>query len=264
MGFVKTFQEIMANTRTTADFYDAEMLTLLWETKPEIIARLLPAPLKPASQPVAMAFVANYPKTNFDVTYYESALFIRASYNGEEGNYCLSMPVTNDMAMAGGREMFGFPKKIADIHLKRDGEVISGWTERRGIRFMEVKAKMTGKFNDAQAQEAILNMAKSDDGTMRGISFNYKYFPAPEGGAFDYDPRLVRQETILRPKVIEFGEAEIILNASDYDPWHEVEIVKMLGAIYTVGDNSMLNGKVVAEGDFMQFVPYAFLKWDMK
>ena len=160
--------------------------------------------------------------------------------------------------------MFGFPKKIADIHLKRDGEVISGWTERRGIRFMEVKAKMTGKFNDAQAQEAILNMAKSDDGTMRGISFNYKYFPAPEGGAFDYDPRLVRQETILRPKVIEFGEAEIVLNASDYDPWYEVEIVKMQGAIYTVGDNSMLNGKVVAAGDFMQFVPYAFLKWDMK
>jgi acetoacetate decarboxylase len=175
MGFVKSFQEIMANTRTTADFYDAEMLTLLWETKPEIIARLLPAPLKPASQPVAMAFVANYPRTNFDVTYYESALFIRASYNGEEGNYCLSMPVTNDMAMAGGREMFGFPKKIADIHLKRDGEVISGWTERRGIRFMEVKAKMTGKFNDAQAQEALLNTANSDDGTMRGISFNYKY-----------------------------------------------------------------------------------------
>ena len=160
--------------------------------------------------------------------------------------------------------MFGFPKKIADIHFKRDGEAISGWTERRGIRFMEVKAKMTGKFNDAQAQEAILNMAKSDDGTMRGISFNYKYFPAPEGGTFDYDPRLVRQETILKPKVIEFGEAEIILKSSDYDPWHEVEVVKMLGAIYTLGDNSMLNGKVVSEGAFMQFAPYAFLKWDMK
>ena len=264
MGFVKTFQEIMANIKPTGDFYDAEMLTLLWETKPEIIARLLPAPLKPAAQPVAMAFVADYPRTNFDCVYKETALFIRASYNGEEGNYCLSMPVTSDMAMAGGREMFGFPKKIADIHFKKDGESISGWTERRGIRFMEVKAKMTGRFNDAQAQEALLNTANSDDGSMRAISFNYKYFPAPEGGAFDYDPRLVRQETILMPKLIEFGEAEIILKASDYDPWHEVEVVKMLGAIYTVGDNSMLNGKVVAQGDFMQFAPYAFLKWDMK
>jgi hypothetical protein len=44
MGFVKTLQEIMANTRPTADFYGAEMLTIFWKTKPEIIARLLPPP----------------------------------------------------------------------------------------------------------------------------------------------------------------------------------------------------------------------------
>ena len=264
MGFVKSFQEIMANIRATADFYDAEMLTVFWETKPEIIARLLPAPLKPAGEPVAMAFVANYPRTNFDVVYKESALFIRAAYNGEEGNYCLAMPVTNDIAMAGGREVFGFPKKIADIDITRQGETVSGWTERRGVRFMEVRARLTGKFNDAQAQERLMSMAAGNDGSIKGISYNFKYFPAPEGGAFDYNPRLVRQETVLRPKQMLFGEAEIILKPSDYDPWAEVEVVKMLGALYTVGDNSMLGGKVVAEVDFLQFTPFAFLKWDMK
>jgi hypothetical protein len=77
--FVKTFEQIIANTRSTADFYDAEMLTLFWETKPEIIAKLLPPPLKPAVHPIAMAFVAYYPSTNFDVTYRESALFVRGS-----------------------------------------------------------------------------------------------------------------------------------------------------------------------------------------
>lgn len=264
MGFVKTFQEILANTRSTADFYDAEMLTVFWETKPEIIAGLLPAPLKPAAQPVVMAFVADYPRTNFDAVYKESALFVRASYNGEEGNYCLAMPVTNDMAMAGGREVYGFPKKIADIHFSREGKSVSGWTERRGIRFMEIRAELTGSFNDARAQENLVATASGGDGSIRGISFNFKYFPAPEGGALDYNPRLIRQETVLRPKQIQFGSAEIILTHSDYDPWAEVEVVKMLGALYTVGDNSMLGGKVIAETDLMQFAPYAFLKWDMK
>ena len=80
----------------------------------------------------------------------------------------------------------------------------------------------------------------------------------------DYRPRLVRQETVLRPKKLEFGEAEIIFKSSPYDSWQEVEIVKMFGAIYTVGDNSMIGGRVVAEVDLMQFVPYSFLKWDMK
>ena len=61
---------------------------------------------------------------------------------------------------------------------------------------------------------------------------------------------------------MQFGEAEIIFKPSDYDPWAEVEVVKMLGAIYTRGDNSMLGGKVVAEVGPMEFAPYAFLKID--
>ncbi len=61
-----------------------------------------------------------------------------------------------------------------------------------------------------------------------------------------------------------FGEAEIIFRHSDYDSWAEVEIVKILGALYTVGDNSMLRGKSVAEVGFMEFAPYVFLKWDIK
>ena len=89
-------------------------------------------------------------------------------------------------------------------------------------------------------------------------------FPSPEGFGFDYNPRLVRQETVLKPKQMLLGEAEIILRPSEYDPWAEVEVVKPLGAIYTVGDNSMLPGKTIAEANPMEFAPYAFLKWDMK
>lgn len=263
MGFVKTYEEILANTRETADFYDAQMLTVFWETRPETVARLLPAPLMPTADPVAMAFVAWYPRTNFDVTYHETALFLRASFNGEEGLYCLAMPVTSDMAMIGGRELYGFPKKIADIHMFKDGDVVGGWTERRGVRFMELEAKLTGSFNDPAAQEKIMGMT-SPDGKMRGLSYNFKYFPAPEGGGMDYNPRLVRQETILGPKTLQFGEASVTLAPSDYDPWAEVEVVKVLGAIYSVGDNSMLKGSVVAEVDFLQFAPYAFMKYDMK
>jgi acetoacetate decarboxylase len=263
MGFVKSFEEIMANTKATADFYNAEMLTVFWETKPEIIEKLLPPPLKPAEHPIAMAFVADYPATNFDCIYKESALFISAEYNGEEGSYCLAMPVTSDIAMAGGREVFGFPKKMADIEFKKEGSIVSGWTARRGVRYMEIKATLTGQFNDPAAQDLIVNAGMDDDGSMKATSYNFKHFPAPEGGAMDYDPRLVKQETVFKSKVMEFGEAEIKFNHSDYDPWSEVEVVKMLGAIYTKGDNSMLGGKVVAEVGLMEFAPYAFLKWDM-
>jgi len=31
------------------------------------------------------------------------------------GNYCLAMPVTEDMCMTGRREVNGYPKKLAQI-----------------------------------------------------------------------------------------------------------------------------------------------------
>jgi len=264
MGFVKSLEAIVARSGETADFYDAEMLVVFWETKPDIVRRLLPAPLKPAAQPLVTAFVANYPRTNFDVTYQESALFLRAEYEGEEGSYCLAMPVTNDIAMAGGREIFGFPKKIADVQLNRKGDTLEGWTERRGIRFMEIRAKMTGKFNAEDAAGMLMNTSMNEDGSTDGVSYNFKHFPAPEGMGFDYNPRLVKQVTTMRPKEFQIGEAEVLLHRSDYDPWAEVEIVRILGAVYTVGDNSMKSGAVVAEVDPIEFAPHAVLKWDMK
>ena len=263
MGFVKTPEQIIANTPATIDFYDAQMLSIFWETKPEIIAKLLPPPLKPASHPIAYAFVAFYPSTNFGVTYKETALFIRATFNGEEGGYCLAMPVTNDMAMIGGREVFGFPKKIADIHYKKDGDTIEGWTERGGPRFMEIRAKLTGNFNDPAMQDILTANPMAEDGSMTIMTYNFKCFPAPEGGAFDYNPRLVKQETLFKPKEMQFGEAEIIFKPSDNDPWAEVEVVKILGALYTRGDNSMVRAKVVAEIEPMGFEPYAFIKRDL-
>ena len=86
----------------------------------------------------------------------ESALFIRAEFNGEEGNFCLSMPVTDDMALIGGREYFGFPKKIGTLSLTKNGVKTGGWTERHDIRFMEIKADLTGRLNDPDAMESIM------------------------------------------------------------------------------------------------------------
>ena len=62
---------------------------------------------------------------------------------------------------------------------------------------MEVRAKLTGKFNDAAAQEIIWGIRKvGADRSINVIAYNFKHFPAPEGGAFDYNPWLVKQESV--------------------------------------------------------------------
>jgi len=261
MGFVKSYEEVGRTARGKGglyEFYDAEMLTVMWETKREIVKRILPPPLKPTRRPLAMAFVAYYPKTNFCPPYYEGGLFLRATFEGVEGNYCLAMPVTNDMAMAGGREEFGYPKKLANIEFKRSGDSVKGHVERHGLRFFEIQAKLTGK-PDSEDFPSLIAGKEKDGGI---VNYNFKYFLAPDEGLSDYNPRLVREKVILRPNVVKLGKADVTLSHSDYDPWAEVEIVNMLGAVYTVGNNTMLRGSVVAEVDPVAFIPYATLKWD--
>ena len=258
MGFVKTYEELANMRRETGEFYEAQMLTVVWETKPEIAARLIPPPTK---KPLAFSFIADYPRTNFGVTYLEAALFLQVEFNGETGAYCLSMPVTSDMAMAGGREVYGYPKKIANIELNRDGKNVEGWAERHAVRFVDIRAKLTGKFNTEGAQETFSEIL-GQKGESVVVAFNFKHFPAPEGDQFDYAPRLVREEVEFRPYLIEGGEADVILNPSAHDPWAEVEVVKIIGALYTHGNNTMRRGKVVAEVDPIAFAPHAFLKWD--
>ena len=258
MGFVKSQEELAKLAREKLEFYDAEMLLVMWETKAEIVRRLLPPPLKPAARPLATAFVAHYPKTNFSPPYHEGALFLRAEFGGIEGNYCLAMPLTGDMAMAGGRERFGYPKKLAKVLFKRSGDRVRGSVERHGVRFFTASAKLVGKTNTDEFQNIIMGETTGEG----AISYNFKHFGAPDLKSFDYPPRLVRERTIFRPNVAEWAEVKVTLQHSEHDPWSEVEIVRLLGSVYMVGHNTMLPAQVVAETDAASFAPYAFLKWD--
>ena len=220
------------------------MLTIYFETKPEVVKRLLPPPLKPAKDSFGGAFVANYPRTNFGVTYLESALFLLAEYNGEEGAFCLAMPVTSDMALILGREVFGYPKKMADIFIRREGNRVEGWTERHVTRFFEARARLTGKFNSEDAQKIMMERMASQ---MDMVVYNFKFFPSPGRDGFDYNPRLIREVVQLRPNSLEMGEAELTFRTSDHDYWGEVEIVRVLGAAIYHRHQHHAAGEVVAE-----------------
>lgn len=260
MGFKKTNEEIGRERSESWEFYDAEMLTVFWETKPEIVETLLPFPLRPARKPVVTAFFSRYPRTNFGPGYLESALFLRSEFNGEDGNYCLAMHVTNDMAMALGREVYGFPKKLSDIEFEREGKIAKGRLERYGRPILELQSNLSGKPNTTDFLDLLAEYARPNGGGL--VTFLFKHFPAPDRHGFDYHPRLIRVETIMRPTAVEFGEADIMLSPSDTDPWFQVEIVNVLGALYTAGHHVMKKGDVVAEVDSSIFAPYACIKWD--
>ena len=245
MGFVKTKKELdFYYGLGVRKFFGAEMLGVMFETKPEIIARLLPPPLEP-DVPNGLLFIARYPKTNLGQGYREAALFIRCKYQGEAGSYCLAMPIESEESrLYNGRDIFGFPKKMARIHLESSETEAAGWVERHGVRFVEIKAKLAARI--PQFPPAVPN-------------FLFKAMPRIDlTPGFDGPVLLCRQQTDIVMKSLQIGPAELTLRPSDSDPWAEVEAVKVVSAFYLVSDNTMQPGKALTEVDGGSYLPYYF------
>ena len=254
MGLVRSPDEISALEKHFSNGYvlgDAVMVVAMFKTRAEVVKRVLPPPLEPAPEPVGSAYVAEFHRTNFGVTYNEAAVFISAQYKGEVGSYCLSMPVTNDMALIWGRETYGFPKKIAEtIRVEREGNKAKGICIRKGIPIIEIKANLTGP----AGPEAIPSMRPN---------YLFKHFMDPSGDKFDYNPRLVKQFNEIDWGKVELGEGELTLANSKCDPIYEIPVEEVLIAGYAEGmEIRMQRGEVIAEVDPVKFVPYSFIKGD--
>ena len=59
----------LRNSPLMPEFIHAEMLLASYLTDANIVKEILPSPLKPTEVPVAHAFVARYPETNFGCVY---------------------------------------------------------------------------------------------------------------------------------------------------------------------------------------------------
>jgi acetoacetate decarboxylase len=97
----------------------------------------LPFPLRLAKPAKATLFIADYPKTSFGCVYREAAILLHAKLFGIfPVLHCSWMVVDCDQALIWGREMLGYPKKMAKIEFEeRDGQFI-GSVSRRGHEVM--------------------------------------------------------------------------------------------------------------------------------
>ena len=249
----------------TAEFMGAEMLAAVFRTDQKVLEQILPRPLRSPTNPLALAFVAHYPKTSFGTVYNEAALFVQAEYRGRLGMYCLSMPVDDDMAMAGGREVFGYPKKMAEsISLEKQGSRVIGSAVRKGTEIVriEVEPKTTEGF-EKLAMTGVPDPA--GERSFEVTAYMFKHFTAPSMRGFDYLPRLVAEPIVMRPRPeVLFGEGSVTLTSSPYDPLGEIPIVELVTCAYGLYDNTMLPGKVVGRiWNPLRFFKHAFFKVDI-
>jgi acetoacetate decarboxylase len=167
------------------------------------------------------------------------------------------MPITDDMAMAMGREICGLPKKMADIQITDNGKCFKGTIKRNNITFFTLEGDISGKINETDGETVI------NQNIGKGVPmYNFKYSKAVDGTGFDLLPTLVRQELTYQNTVKTLAQCQVDIHESAHDPWIELEIVRLLGGVYTVGDNTLQKGENLGVINPMEYVPFSFNKWD--
>jgi acetoacetate decarboxylase len=115
-------------------FLHREYLIITYECDPAAIRAALPEPLEPnGSNTVLYEFIRMPDSAGFG-DYTESGIVIPARLAGEPINFTAQMYLDDEPPIAGGREIWGFPKKHAKPLLEVRADTLTGTLEYAGVQ----------------------------------------------------------------------------------------------------------------------------------
>jgi len=138
-------------------FIHREFFVITYRTDPERLRAVVPEPLEidPARPFVAYEFIRMPDSTGFG-SYTESGQVIPVSFRGVRGNYTHAMYLDDHPPLAGGRELWGFPKKLASPHLRTEIDTLVGTLDYGPVRVATGTMGYKHVALDAQALGAAL------------------------------------------------------------------------------------------------------------
>ena len=113
-------------------FVDREYMIISYESDPAAIRAAVPEPLEPdGSNRVLYEFIRMPDSTGFG-DYTETGVVIPCTYQGEAVNFVAQMYLNCEPPISGGREIWGFPKKLADVSLGVQRDTLTGRLDYAG------------------------------------------------------------------------------------------------------------------------------------
>jgi acetoacetate decarboxylase len=109
-------------------FYNREFIIIRYRTDPALLQKMVPEPLVPAGDTVSYEFIRMPDSTGFG-DYTETGQVIPVHFKDkdgtvQEGGYVHAMYLDDDSPIAGGREIWGFPKKLASPKVSHENETL--------------------------------------------------------------------------------------------------------------------------------------------
>ena len=117
-------------------FTQREFLIITYRTDRDALRAVVPEPLEISEPLVKFEFIRMPDSTGFG-DYTESGQVIPVSFRGVKGNYAHAMYLNDHPPIAGGRELWGFPKKLASPKLEVEIDTLIGTLDYGKVRIAE-------------------------------------------------------------------------------------------------------------------------------
>ena len=114
-------------------FVDRQYFIIKYRTDLEALRRVVPEPLEVIEPVVNYEFIRMPDSTGFG-DYTESGQVIPVRYRGEAGSYTHQMFLNDHPPIAAGRELWGFPKKLAQPSLAVETDTLVGTLNYGSVR----------------------------------------------------------------------------------------------------------------------------------
>jgi len=197
------------------------------------LREIVPEPLEIVSDVVKFEFIRMPNSTGFG-DYTEAGQVIPVKFRGRAGNYTLCMFLNDHPPIAGGRELWGFPKKLAGPSLRTETDTLVGTLDYGPVRV--ATGTMGYKHREVDAEATSAELATPN--------FLLKIIPHVDGS-----PRiceLVRYHLEdIRLRGVWTGPGALSLNAHALAPVAELPILEIVSTVHLVADLTLGLGEVV-------------------
>ncbi|MFM0290410.1 acetoacetate decarboxylase [Paraburkholderia megapolitana] len=214
-------------------FVGREFLIITYRTDIDRLREIVPEPLKVTSPLVHYEFIRMADSTGFG-DYTESGQVIPVEYNGVAGGYTLAMYLDDHPPIAGGRELWGFPKKLASPTLAVHTDTLLGTLDYGPVRVA------TGTMGYKHSQ---LDMAKEQQ-RLAGPNFLLKIIPHVDGRARVCElVRYYLQDITMKGAWT--GPASLELAHHALAPVADLPVLEIVEARHLIADLTLGLGEVV-------------------
>jgi acetoacetate decarboxylase len=214
-------------------FIDREYMIIAYRTDIDALRRVVPEPLEVVEPIVKYEFIRMPDSTGFG-DYTESGQVIPVRLHGEVGGYVHAMFLNDHPPVAGGRELWGFPKKLARPKLEVDRDTLVGTLDYGRIRI----ATGTMGFKHRALDPAAVAKSLAEPG------FLLKIIPNADGS-----PRiceLVRYHlTDILLKGAWTGPAALELHPHALAPISDLPVLQVVSATNLIADLTLGLGQIV-------------------